>query len=378
MALAAKSEPTRRDVREMQKLLNSLDYDTGKTDGIFYRKTAKGFAAFLKNNPEKIGELSGWILERLMFQGQRQSVMEIVGNNPAIKSGFETRLATANDDSAPDARRTRNIYNLILQMKPAPRASSNREPASSLSQAEAEHSKDGIAMRNYAEIRIQSPVPGYKISDRFRQRSKGMHRGTDYSVPYGHAVKAAAGGVVLEVKRHNGYGNSVKIGHGNGVITYYAHLSRINVRDGESVSAGQTIARSGKSGGDYKPHLHFETWIRNQAGRLVAIDPEKIMGKNLHDQFVRKAAISDAHAKARNQSPYAKIDYPAAKERQHLMSDRQAHELIAKWMNDPTCLARESKETFRTLVEMGYRDELIKVSDHAKACLRQNTLTPRF
>ncbi|WP_223831166.1 M23 family metallopeptidase [Streptomyces venezuelae] len=88
--------------------------------------------------------------------------------------------------------------------------------------------------------------------------SKGYHTGQDFAVPTGTAVRAVGPGQVVAAGYGRSYGYEVVIRHPDGRYTQYAHLSRIDVSVGQSVSAGQRIARSGATGRVTGPHLHFE------------------------------------------------------------------------------------------------------------------------
>ncbi len=92
----------------------------------------------------------------------------------------------------------------------------------------------------------------------FGQRGGRLHAGIDIGVPIGSTVVASRGGTVSSAGARSGYGNAVLIAHGDGFVTLYAHLSRINVSAGQSVSGGQIIAASGNTGRSTGPHLHFE------------------------------------------------------------------------------------------------------------------------
>ncbi len=85
-----------------------------------------------------------------------------------------------------------------------------------------------------------------------------FHTGIDFGVPVGTEVHAAAAGKVTFAGRQGGYGLLVVIDHGNGLSTYYAHLSEILVEVGQFVEQGQVIALSGNTGLSTGPHLHFE------------------------------------------------------------------------------------------------------------------------
>ena len=76
---------------------------------------------------------------------------------------------------------------------------------------------------------------------------------------------AAAKGEVIFAGRRGGYGKLVEISHGNGMITRYAHLSRIDVTVGQSIDAGETLGGLGSTGRSTGPHLHFEVRINGRA-----------------------------------------------------------------------------------------------------------------
>ncbi|MGW2461451.1 transglycosylase family protein [Streptomyces sp. NPDC001761] len=101
--------------------------------------------------------------------------------------------------------------------------------------------------------------------------SKGYHTGVDFLVPTGTSVKAAAAGRVVAAGWGGSYGYQVVIRHADGRYTQYAHLSAIAVRDGQSVTAGQRIGRSGSTGNVTGPHLHFE--VRTGPGFGSDVDP---------------------------------------------------------------------------------------------------------
>ena len=86
------------------------------------------------------------------------------------------------------------------------------------------------------------------------------HNGVDIAVPIGTKVKAIAAGRVIQCAPHGGYGNLVEIDHCDGTRSLYGHNSQLDVRVGDQVEAGQTIALSGSTGRSTGPHLHFELW----------------------------------------------------------------------------------------------------------------------
>lgn len=108
---------------------------------------------------------------------------------------------------------------------------------------------------------LRVPVSGYRITSRFGGYSRlrsSYHTGIDLAVPYGTAVKAADGGTVIYAGYQGSYGYLVKISHGNGVETWYAHNSKLLVSRGDKVAKGQTIAKAGSTGNSTGSHCHFE------------------------------------------------------------------------------------------------------------------------
>lgn len=88
--------------------------------------------------------------------------------------------------------------------------------------------------------------------------STGFHRGADIAASQGSTICAAAAGTVSWSGEKGSYGNLVKVDHGNGFVTYYAHCSALLVSAGETVEQGQAIAQVGATGRATGPHCHFE------------------------------------------------------------------------------------------------------------------------
>ena len=85
-----------------------------------------------------------------------------------------------------------------------------------------------------------------------------FHKGIDFRAATGTSVYASQKGIVILAGRKNGYGKIVGIEHENDFTTWYGHLSRIRVKEGQIVSQGKVIGLSGKTGISTGPHLHFE------------------------------------------------------------------------------------------------------------------------
>jgi murein DD-endopeptidase MepM/ murein hydrolase activator NlpD len=99
-----------------------------------------------------------------------------------------------------------------------------------------------------------------------------LHSGVDYKGAIGDAVAAAGSGTVAVASRKGGYGNYVRIDHGNDLQTAYAHLASYKVKPGQCVSKDEVIGSVGDTGLSTEPHLHFEVL---QNGRFI--DPSSLL-----------------------------------------------------------------------------------------------------
>ncbi len=110
-----------------------------------------------------------------------------------------------------------------------------------------------------AGMQFRWPVRGRIISGFGPKPGGQQNEGINVSVPEGTSVKAAEDGVVAYAGNElKGYGNLVLIKHADGWVTAYAHNSEIDVKKGETVKRGQTIAKAGQTGSVTSPQVHFE------------------------------------------------------------------------------------------------------------------------
>lgn len=127
--------------------------------------------------------------------------------------------------------------------------------------------QDGaIAVPSEKPVKTAAFTSGYGVrSDPFKG-SSAMHAGIDLSGPVGTPIYATADGVVSTAGWHNGgYGNLIKVDHGRGIETRYAHLSSVDVRPGQQIKRGQLIGRMGSTGRSTGSHLHYEVRIDGRA-----------------------------------------------------------------------------------------------------------------
>ena len=105
-----------------------------------------------------------------------------------------------------------------------------------------------------------SSLYGWRVSPITGQNRK--HQGLDIAAPMGSPIKAAANGTVIKVvSMADDYGNYVEISHGYGVVSRYAHASRIEVKIGTKVAKGDVVGKVGMTGRTTGPHLHYEVEV---------------------------------------------------------------------------------------------------------------------
>ena len=145
-----------------------------------------------------------------------------------------------------------------------------------------------------------------RINSGFKHRNSVFHKGLDIHLTRTTPVKAAFNGKVRYARFNTGgYGNLVIIRHFNGVETYYAHLSRLDVQENQHIQAGEVIGLGGNTGVKWSgPHLHFEVRYHD-----FAFDPEKMFSIKdsllLGDKILLKK--SDFHSTIAASRKYHKI-----------------------------------------------------------------------
>jgi hypothetical protein len=204
-------------------------------------------------------------------------LIEARGVTPVTRAFAEARLALGGDGSTP---RSRFGLSSLRQLRPrwAVPLWLGRRPAGRR-----------VPITNLYNYRQPPPELGWSVRvtdvDDFRGRANtyDSHNGTDFAIPPGTDVVAAAPGLVLRVSSeyHRG-GRKVLLDHGHGLVTTYNHLARPLVRPGQRVRRGERIALSGYSGLDAlvgfpwaPPHVHVNVWLDG-----VHVDPFSRLGSD--------------------------------------------------------------------------------------------------
>ena len=132
-------------------------------------------------------------------------------------------------------------------------------------QKEEQERLDSLPSINGIKLAV-TPIEG-RITSRYGVSSslrKSTHTGLDIAAVQGTDIHVIADGTVTSASYNGAYGNLVKVDHGNGVETWYAHTSKMLVKKGDTVKAGDIIAKVGSTGNSTGPHLHLEIRINGE------------------------------------------------------------------------------------------------------------------
>jgi len=160
------------------------------------------------------------------------------------------------------------------------------------------YNADGVSLRR---AYLASPLAFSRVTSGFKMRFHPIlqtwraHLGVDYAAPTGTPVRSVGQGIVDVAGTQGGFGNVVMVKHASGQTTVYAHLSRINVKRGQSVMQGQTLGLVGSTGWATGPHLHFEFRVNGQHKDPLTMARQSIaveVSAAAREQFKRHAAIA--------------------------------------------------------------------------------------
>lgn len=218
------------------------------------------------------------------FEGNRTMVLKaeqgwlaIVGLPLSAASG--SAYVVVRSDNATEKRIPFEVSNKqyatqSLKVAPAKVDLSKKD----LARSAREHERVAAAFATYTQaapltLRLLQPVPGVRSSSFglrriFNNEPRNPHTGMDIAAATGTPVQAAADGQVLDTGNLFFSGNTIIIDHGEGFMTLYAHLSKIDVKPGMRVKAGELIGKVGATGRVTGPHLHWSVLL-NQ----VDVDP---------------------------------------------------------------------------------------------------------
>ncbi len=160
------------------------------------------------------------------------------------------------------------------------------------------YNADGVSLRR---AYLASPLAFSRVTSGFKMRFHPIlqtwraHLGVDYAAPTGTPVRSVGQGIVDVAGTQGVFGNVVIVKHANGHTTVYAHLSKINVRKGQSVAQGQAVGLVGATGWATGPHLHFEFRVKGQHKDPITMARQSVsveISAAAREQFKRHAATA--------------------------------------------------------------------------------------
>ena len=130
--------------------------------------------------------------------------------------------------------------------------------------------KDTLPNASPVNVPFNSSSYGWRVDPFLGVRA--FHEGLDFSADVGQPIKATAAGIVIAAEVSPEYGNVVRISHGSGLETRYAHASKLLVKEGDRIKKNQVIALVGNTGRSTGPHLHYEIRMNGES-----LDPRKYL-----------------------------------------------------------------------------------------------------
>jgi murein DD-endopeptidase MepM/ murein hydrolase activator NlpD len=205
----------------------------------------------------------------VLVKGPTGKITKVQAAEPAKGAAAKAKTAEANPPKPAKTADNRSPASAKpAQSAPAKVAKLEAAPTPKVQQAVVRPNVDPQPTASLPPKAEAAPAPAADANPGFRWPARGRiiqgfksggNDGINISVPEGTAVKAAENGVVAYAGNElKGYGNLVLIRHPNGFVSAYANNGEIEVKRGDSVKRGQTIAKSGQSGNVATPQLHFE------------------------------------------------------------------------------------------------------------------------
>jgi murein DD-endopeptidase MepM/ murein hydrolase activator NlpD len=220
------------------------------------RKTQEVVQGHLNAMAVKLGDLQAQLLQ---LDGLGERLAQMAGLKPKDLPPSEPGKAPGRGGPAPTLSRDLSVDEFASLLSEL--SHSVEERSDQLTVLEA------LLVSNSANKKFLptlAPVDGGWLSSSFGWRidpftgQKSFHEGLDFPSESGTPIAAAASGKVIFADVHPQYGKMVEIDHGNGLVTRYAHTSRLFVKEGDLVVRGQKVAAIGSTGRATGPHLHFE------------------------------------------------------------------------------------------------------------------------
>ena len=245
----------------------SLFFVSDQLSHYLYEKRLKDFRANYENvskNLESLKSKLNYLDTQINKIEEKDNAIRTYAGMPIIdkdirKLGVGGHLADVNfsDNLAPIINKELSILEMDVEKL-------SREVNLELTSYTSIYNKVQEDINRISKIPSIRPVEGGYLNSTFGYRNdpidhvKRFHQGQDITVKSGTPVLAPADGVVKRAYYAGGFGNHIKLEHGSGYTTLFAHLSKINVKHGQIVKRGEIIGHTGNTGRSTAPHLHYE------------------------------------------------------------------------------------------------------------------------
>jgi murein DD-endopeptidase MepM/ murein hydrolase activator NlpD len=194
----------------------------------------------------------------------------IVGIPLSAKNGIHELQIVGKDKPASFRVQAKDYAVQHITIKDKRKVNPNKED---MKRIRAERSRINSALRHWSQHEVTStrfslPLVGrlsspFGLRRFFNEQPRKPHSGIDIAAPAGTPIHAPADGRIIERGNFFFNGNSVFIDHGQGLVTMYCHMSRIDVKPGQQVKAGEIIGAVGQTGRVTGPHLHWSVSLNN-------------------------------------------------------------------------------------------------------------------
>ena len=204
----------------------------------------------------------------LTLPGAAAAALTLTATGAAVVPGLASGVAVADTTPNPqqqgsveaDANDIASLRADLRQAELAEQAAKRRAEARARASRDLERTR--ILKEKEAELAAARswvlPVESYRFTSPFGSRWGRLHAGNDFAAPTGTPLAAMSAGTVVFAGTQSGYGNKLEIRYWDGTVSWYAHMSRIDVSVGDEVESGQVVGAVGNTGVSTGSHLHLE------------------------------------------------------------------------------------------------------------------------